>query len=417
MTLPPNLVAVIHQDTAALFETLVGIRRELHQHPELSGQETWTASYIAQLLDRLGLTVRTNVGGHGIVADLITNPAKPTVALRVDMDALPMQESRSSPYCSQIPGVMHACGHDVHSAIGFGTAAVLSNLKAYLPGNIRFLFQPEEEEISGALKMIRAGALANPKPQAIFGLHVAPLPVGQIGLTDGLFLAGFDHYLISITPQPGARWNSKKLNAVAQRCCQTILDFNEWQLPANCQEMETFWQTMQEGPSNLQRFTIYDANMDTEDPQAWIGQLGVGVKAANQHLRRAALGRVKASLNTICRASHTTYHIECVGTMSDMRNNAALAQATFPALSQVVEAKNLIHLNAAFPFNCEDFAYYTEHIPGLMIWLGAANPAEGKYAMLHTDDFDVDESCLQTGTAVMTVLLLEALSQEALSQL
>lgn len=400
----------IRKHASDLAENLIQIRRDLHQHPEQSGQELWTANYLSEKLERLGLNVRTGVGGHGLVADLITNPSKQTVALRVDMDALPIHEINDVPYRSKVPGVMHACGHDVHSTIGFGTAAVLTMMAAQVPGNVRFIFQPEEEEITGALRMIREGVLTDPVPDAIFGLHVAPIPTGQIAWSDGLFLAGFEHFLAIISPMEGFSMSPHYLDAVARRCCQVIRGFNEWHLPDTWDEMQAFWQIMQAGPQNLQHFIVFDATPNDEDATTWRGQFGVGIKAANHHLRLAAVGRIKASLNTICRATHTQYRLEPMGAMMDMRNDPHLVQSTLPALKTAFGQHNTIQLKAAFPFNCEDFAFYTKTIPGAMVWLGAADPQHGKFAMLHTRDFDVDERCLETGTIAMASLLLKALS-------
>ncbi|MCB2210235.1 amidohydrolase [bacterium] len=408
MTIPTQTQQEIQAHAKAQFPALVALRRQLHQHPELSGQEAWTAHTLAKHLNRLGWDVQTKVGGHGLVADWVTDPACPTVALRVDMDALPIEEINAVPYRSQVPGVMHACGHDVHSTVGVGVAAVIAFLGEQVPGNVRILFQPEEEEITGALRMIRAGALARPKPAAIFGLHVAPLPAGQVAWTDDLFLAGFEHFLISLHPETGFRGGRSHLNEVSERCYQLIRGFNHYQLPETWPEMQSFWQLMQDPPEDLKRFIIYEASRDSENPAAWPGQFGVGIKAADPHLRRAAVGRVRAAINTLTAVTHTSYRIEPMGSMLDMRNNARLVHSTLPDLQSAL-GPDLVQLKAAFPFNCEDFAYYTKEIPGAMLWLGGADPERGKYAMLHTPDFDVDERCLLTGTLAMTTLLLSAL--------
>lgn len=414
MPIHNHITHTIHALTQDLFPNLVRIRRDLHCHPELSGQEAWTADYLAEKLTQLGLDVRTGVGGHGLYADLVTDPSKPSAALRVDIDALPIQEVNQVPYRSDFPGIMHACGHDVHSAIGVGVAAVLSQMRATLPGNIRLIFQPEEEQITGALKMIRAGVLSNPIPKAIFGLHVAPLPVGQIGWTDNLFLAGFEHYLVTLTPAEGYAHSLDHLDAIAQRCCQVIQKFNAWHLPTTWEEMQLFWKIMEMGPQQLRRFIFYDATRDQENPGSWPGQFGLGIKAANRHQRITGLARVRASLNTLCQMTRTRYQIEPMGSMIDMRNDPKLVLSNLPALADAIGLENLRHLKAAFPFNCEDFAHYTKFIPGAMFWLGAANPAVGKLAMLHTPNFDVDEKCIQIGTIAMATLLFNTLSQTAI---
>jgi len=409
MNIDPIILEKVQQLTKELYPNLQELRRKLHKHPELSGQESWTAAFLAGKLKDLDLQVRTGFSGNGLIADLVTDPSKPTVALRVDMDALPIHEINDVPYRSEVPGVMHACGHDVHSAIGVGAATVLKHLEGMLPGNVRIIFQPEEEEVTGALSMIHAGALENPTPKAIFGCHIAPIPAGQIAWSDGLFLAGFDHYLGTVLPQEGVNLPLDHLDAVAEKCCQVILSLNEWHLPNTWKEMETFWGKMREGLSHLQNFVIYDASTDEEDPSSWHGEFGVGVKAANQALRQLALERIKTKLNPLCQAARCDYQLTLWGGMPDMINHPQLVRSSLPALVEAVGVHNSIHLKAAFPFNCEDFAFYTEVIPGAMYWLGGADPAKGKYAMLHSPNFDVDERCLETGTIAMTILLLETL--------
>jgi len=409
MYITSNLLKKVHQLAEEQYPRLLKLRRKLHQNPELSRQESRTANLLAKELDTLDLDVRTGVGGHGIIADLVTNTSKPTVALRVDMDALPIHEINQVPYRSVVPGVSHACGHDVHSTIGVGTAAVLKHLAGMLPGNVRIIFQPEEEEITGALSMIHAGALKNPIPKAIFGCHVAPIPAGQIAWSDGLFLPGFDHYLGTVLPQEGVNLPLDRLDAVAEQCCQVILSLNEWHLPNTWEEMETFWGKMQEGLPHLQQFIVYDASTDEEEPSSWHGQFGIGVKAANQELRKLALDRINAKLNPLCRAAMCDYRLSKCGSMPDMVNHQHLVHSTLPALTEAIGLHNTIQLKAAFPFNCEDFAYYIETIPGAMYWLGGADPSRGKYAMLHTPDFDVNERCLVTGTIAMTIMLMETL--------
>ena len=170
MTLNSELFQSLHQQAAAIYDDLQQIRRHLHRFPELSGDEAQTVAYLLEKLQGLGLTFQTNLGGYGFIADLINDPSKDTLALRVDLDALPIQEESQASYCSQISGVMHACGHDVHSAIGVGVASVLASIREDLPVNIRFIFQPEEEEITGALNMIEAGALKDPIPLSL--IHI-----------------------------------------------------------------------------------------------------------------------------------------------------------------------------------------------------------------------------------------------------
>jgi metal-dependent amidase/aminoacylase/carboxypeptidase family protein len=174
--------------------------------------------------------------------------------------------------------------------------------------------------------------------------------------------------------------------------------------------MQRYLSLMLEGPDDFQRFIIYSASRNPEHPDAWPGQFGLAIKAANAHLSRAAMGRVRAALNTICAATHTQYKLELVGSMPDMRNDKDLVQNALLDMKTAFSS-DLVRVRSAFPFNCEDFTFYTRSVPGAMIWLGAANPAQGKYAMLHTPNFDVDEDCLVTGARAMTTLLLSTLSE------
>ena len=406
MNLNSDLLQSLHQRALAIFDDLCQIRRHLHQFPELSGDEANTTAFLMNHLQGLGLTFKTNFDGHGFIADLISDPHKDTVALRVDIDALPIQELNEVPYRSQIPGVMHACGHDVHSAIGVGVARVLAELKETLPLNIRIIFQPEEEEISGALSMIRDGALKNPVPKAIWGVHVAPIQSGKIAWTNGLFLSGFEHYLGVLSPKGDNTLPGALLEQVAHECCNAILALNRWYLPETWGEMHAFWQTIQNAPPELQHFIVYDASVNTEDPELWQGQFGLGIKAATPARYADAMAAIRHQLDHICEGMNLDYRILPMGSMGDVRNNSTLMKTALPTLKNAIGEGNTIKLNAAFPFNCEDFFYYTKYIPGAMVWLGGADPSSGKYAMLHTPNFDVDENCLLTGTLAMASLLL-----------
>src|SRR5436853_6457692 len=194
----------IAQAAEAMRARLIEQRRDFHMHPELSNREERTARIVAERLRALGLEVKTNVGKHGVVALLKGAKPGPVVAVRADMDALPIQETIDVPYKSQTPGVKHACGHDAHTTIELGVAEILSKMRPEISGTIKFIFQPSEEgapagEEGGASLMIKEGALENPRPTAIFGLHVMPVvEVGQIAYNSGPAMASSDHFVITI---------------------------------------------------------------------------------------------------------------------------------------------------------------------------------------------------------------------------
>src|SRR5437870_1320331 len=189
----------------ALRPRLIATRRDLHQHPELSNREERTAHVVAEHLRALGLEeIKTNVAKHGVVALLKGAKPGPVVAVRADMDALPIQETIDVPYKSQTPGVKHACGHDVHTTVELGVAEVLSKMRDQISGSIKFIFQPAEEgappgEEGGASLMVKEGALENPRPSVIFGLHTMPtIEAGQIAYHVGPAMASSDRILITI---------------------------------------------------------------------------------------------------------------------------------------------------------------------------------------------------------------------------
>jgi len=194
---PSAFTTEIDRRASAVNDSVVAWRRDIHAHPELSGQETRTAALVADHLRKLGIQVRTGVGVTGVVGVLKGGRAGPVVALRADMDALPVTEEVDVPFRSTVRaqyngqevGVMHACGHDTHTAMLLGAATVLAGMRDRLPGTIVFLFQPAEESLGGAAGMIKDGALENPKPSAVFGLHVFPYTVGSVVYRSGALMA------------------------------------------------------------------------------------------------------------------------------------------------------------------------------------------------------------------------------------
>ena len=203
----PTLSATFKQEANDLFPQLVAWRRDFHQHPELAFQEVRTAGIVAEHLNELGLEVSTGVGKTGVVAmvegDNLPDDA-PILMLRFDMDALPILEETNAPYQSTNPGVMHACGHDGHTAIGMGVAKLLAKHRNHLPGRVKLVFQPGEEGAGGAMAMIKDGALENPKPAASFGLHLmSRTPLNKVVAQAGELMAGADKISLTVTGKGG----------------------------------------------------------------------------------------------------------------------------------------------------------------------------------------------------------------------
>ena len=203
-----------------------------------------------------------------------------------------------------------------------------------------------------------------------------------------------------------------RLDTLASKCCETIEGLNNLHLPENDEEDQVIWQGMLNGDELYKDFVVYSASMATEEPIAWRGHFGLGLKAANRELRLKAFKAVKASIKEICGDTQIRTKIERMEVMDDVINNAELVRQSLPALGVAIGNENLLQVKAAYPFNCEDFAYYLKHIPGAMYWLGASNEALGKNARLHTSNFDVDESCIPFGIKTFSSMLIDLLLRE-----
>src|SRR3989304_2097791 len=203
---------------ASIKKELVSWRRHIHKNPELSGIEKNTSAFVTKVLRQNNISVKTGIGGYGVVGLLKGKTKGPVIALRADMDALPVHEKNNVPYCSSKPGVMHACGHDVHTAVLLGAAKILSAFKDKLQGSVKFIFQPSEEKSpGGAGDMIKDGALKSPRPQAIVALHCFPeYPVGKAGIRYGVMTASADAFTVVIKGKGGhAARPTKAQDAIA----------------------------------------------------------------------------------------------------------------------------------------------------------------------------------------------------------
>jgi amidohydrolase len=206
-----NIDRVLQQREAVLIE----VRRDLHRHPELAGEEVRTAAVVAKHLRGLGLEVQTEVGGHGVIGLLRGALPGPVVAYRADMDAMASDAPDPVSFGSEAPGVRHICGHDMHVTVGLGIAEVLAASREQLAGTVKFVFQPAEESAEGARAMIVDGAMLDPAPRAIFAVHCAPLPVGQFGSRPGMMLPGLDIITIELTGEGD-------LSTAAEACAQVV---------------------------------------------------------------------------------------------------------------------------------------------------------------------------------------------------
>jgi amidohydrolase len=381
-------------------------RRDFHMHPELSNREERTARVVAERLRALGLEdIKTGVGKHGVTA--LLKGAKPgaVVAVRADMDALPIQETNDVPYKSQNPGVKHACGHDVHTTVELGVAEVLSKMRSEISGTIKFIFQPAEEgapagEEGGAKLMIKEGVLENPRPTAIFGLHTEPnLQAGQIGYHSGPAMASSDTFQIIIRGKSahGAQpQNGVDAVVVASQCILALQSIRSRRIDP-LEPLVITVGTINGGA----RFNVIAAEV----------KMTGTMRTLNDQVRERAVALMRETLQNVTAAYGATFELNMEDSNPVTYNEPALVEETLPVIRRVVGGGNTLTLKPFMP--AEDFANFQKIIPGFYYFLGVGNRAKGITSGWHTSDFDVDEESLVVGVKVMSNVLLDYLDRHA----
>ncbi|MGD8698702.1 MAG: M20 family metallopeptidase [Gemmatimonadales bacterium] len=382
----PSLVKHIERHLQGVREDLIEVRRDIHRHPEVSGQERRTAAIVAERLSALGLEVRTGIGGHGVVGILEGGQPGGVVAYRADMDAVYSNAPDPVPFASQNPDVRHICGHDIHTTVALGIAEGLASIRAELPGTVVFIFQPAEENIQGAKAMIEAGALDDPTPTAIFAVHSAPLEVGQIGSVEGLALPGLDR--VSVTVR-----GTGDLEAAARAYARTIAGSSTGDAVAP----EGYISAMVGSPRPLPE----------NGEWAVTGMVRAGSPEAGARARQA-IERGLADID-IQGVSYELLYQDQV--LPDMVNDPGLVRSTLSAIRSVVGTENLIEINRVTPYFGEDFAFFQQLVPGAMYWLGVSSAELGYVGMPHSPDFVADEGAIFIGATAMAAVLLDFLEK------
>jgi len=390
---------------------IVAIRHYLHQHPELGNREVGTAKLIADRLSELGLDeVRTGIAHTGVIGILRGGKPGPVVAVRADMDALPVTEDTPYPfkstvrteYLGQEVGVMHACGHDVHVAIQLGVAEVLAGMRKGLPGTVMFIFQPAEEgpppgEQGGASLMLEEGAFANPRPNAVFGLHtMASLDVGLVGYTPGPALAATDHFWITLQgrqahgARPELSIDPVVMASQAVLALQTIRSRNLSPL-----EPSVLSVGMVHGG---ERFNIIPAEVRLE------GTVRTYSSEAQDMVER----RMREILDGVATTGGGRFTLNYERGSPAVLNDLALTERTVPTIERVVGKDHVLKLEPAMVG--EDFSYFSNEVPGFYYRLGVQKPGtvSGDH---HTPTFQADDSAIPIGIRVMTAVLLDYLNR------
>ena len=366
---------------------LIEIRRHFHSYPELSGQEHETAAYVAGVLSSCGLQVREGVGKTGVVADLAGQGSDPRrLAIRTDMDALPIQEMTQLEYASRRPGVMHACGHDVHTTVGLGTAMVLAQLREQLPGQMRFLFQPAEEIAQGARWMIADGAMES--VDAILSTHVFPsIPAGKIAVRYGALTAAADNIEITVIGESGH-------GARPHEAIDAI-----W---IASQLVTTLQQAISRTQNPLRPVVLTIGQISGgRAPNVIADQVTLKGTVRSLHPEtRANLPQwIEDIAASVCNPYQARYHIEFEAGVPSVQNTASLTQLIEVAAKDVW-GNEQVQILPEPSLGAEDFALYLEHAPGAMFRLGVGYPDQVNHP-LHHPQFEVDERAIVTGVTTM----------------
>jgi len=385
--------------SAELFAQVVQHRRHLHQNPELSYEEEQTASYVANRLNELGISCTKGVGGHGLVAHIPgRNPDRALVALRADMDALPIQEENEVEYRSNRPGIMHACGHDAHTASLLGVAGILSRLSDSFEGTVRLIFQPAEERLpGGASLMIRDGVLQNPVPTAVVGQHVMPLiPAGKVGFRSGMYMASADELKLVFKGKGGHAAQPHQNIDPIMACAQTLVALQQvvsrHAHPATPSVL-SFGRIQAEGTYNVIPNEVEVLGTFRTLDETWRYR-------AHDLIRQVAEGTASA-LGARCEV-YINVGYPC------LNNHPGLTDRLRDAARDYLGEEQVVDLDLWMA--AEDFAYYGQHADACFYRLGTRNEEKGITAPVHTPRFDIDEEALRTGAGLMSWLALQELA-------
>ncbi|WP_129600218.1 M20 metallopeptidase family protein [Anaerophilus nitritogenes] len=389
----------IKEEIHKIYSEVVAWRRYFHMNPELSGEEKTTSQKIEELLSLLPLEVKTGVGGYGVVGLLRGKKEGKTIALRADIDALPIKEQNDHSYASKYSGKMHACGHDGHTAILLGAAYVLCALKDKIQGNIKFIFQPSEEKapIGGAGPMIEAGVLDHPKVDAIVGLHIWPnLPKGKIGIKENAIMASSDPFCIEIFGQSGhASAPDESIDALAVAC--QVVNMLQNIVSRNTSPLESAVLTV----GTLKSGTKYNVISD-------YALLEGTVRTLHPNVQMNVEKRIKEVVEGVCSAMGARGEVYYERGYPALINDKDIVKLIEEVGIKLISKENVVQIEKP-AMGGEDFANYVQKVPGAFFWLGAK---EESFYPIHHPKFDFDEEIMKIGIEIFVHTVLDFLGKE-----
>jgi amidohydrolase len=386
----------VSERARAVFERVVEQRRDIHRHPELAYEEVRTSGKVIDWLRGLGLEMQTGIGKTGVVASLRGGKPGRTIALRADMDALPIQEATGHSFASESPGKMHACGHDAHTAMLLGVATVLAELSSELHGEVRFLFQPAEEGQGGAVPLIDSGALDG--VDLVLGQHMAPFQAsGTIGFSQGPAMAATDFFNLKIFgvgghgAYPHLSVDTIPVAALVVTGLQSIVSRTVDPLAAAVVTIGT----IRGG---------FRSNVIAPE----VEMTGT-VRTFDRPLREAMPQRIERIIKGVCEGHGARYELEYNMNYPPVINTAEGTQLIHEVARAALGDSRVMQVPPSM--GGEDFAYYLEKVPGCFYWLGCEPKGRAVAPMLHSPEFDLDESAMLTGVEVMARAALTFLSR------
>jgi amidohydrolase len=387
----------IKQLAKDIFDEVVANRRHLHSHPELSFEETETSAFIAKKLDELGLAYQ-RMAGNGLVSLIKGDkPSDKVIALRGDMDALPILEANDVPYKSQNPGVMHACGHDVHTSSLLGVAKILTSLKSEFGGTVKLIFQPAEERLpGGANLMIKEGVLENPKPEAVVGQHVMPfIDAGKVGFRSGQYMASTDELYVTVRgkgghgAQPQQNIDPVIITAHILTALQTIISRSS---DPKSPSVLSFGKVTANGATNVIPNEVY---------------LEGTFRAMDEQWRADAHIKMKKMAEGIAESMGGSCEFKILKGYPFLTNEPVLTASLRDFAEDYLGKENVLDLDIWMA--AEDFAYFSQATDACFYRLGTRNESRGITSSVHTPTFDIEETALETSVGLMAYLAIKQL--------
>lgn len=387
-----------------LEKRLVEVRRGLHERPELRFEERETAGTIEDLLRPLNLSVRTGVAGTGVLADLRGESPGPTIAIRADMDALPIQDDKDVPYASRRPGVMHACGHDAHVTMALGVLSVLEPLRSVLPGTLRVVFQPAEEipagEKSGAREVIRDGALQNPEVEAVFGMHVWPdLPAGAVGLQRGVTMAAADSFIGEVRGESAHAGEPHKGKDAIFAASALVVGLKA-----------LLGRELRPGEPACVNVGVIGGGKSQSIVADHV-ELSGTLRTLGGDRRQRLLGRLRDVAEGVSRETGCSVRLDVSDSFPPVVNDPELHGRALDALRDKFGDEG-VSVPSEVPMTADDFSYYSEAAPTLYLKVGCASP-DGPVYPLHHPRFDIDERAIWTGVEALCSVVLGEMESRA----